>query len=191
MSNSLSMLPIYKPTRAEVLAAYNTTLPDVIAPNLKILFSGINPSLYSAAVGHHFARPGNRFWKAIHLAGFTERLLSPFEDRTLLDRGFGLTNLAERATARADELTNEDLSIGHQVLAEKIEQYQPKLLAVLGVSAYRTAFRQPKARMGLQEKPLFDTTIWVLPNPSGLNAHYQLNDLANVYRELYSFATQT
>lgn len=185
------MLPIYKPTRAEVLAAYNTTLPDVIAPNLKILFSGINPSLYSAAVGHHFARPGNRFWKAIHLAGFTERLLSPFEDRTLLDRGFGLTNLAERATARADELTNEDLSIGHQVLAEKIEQYQPKLLAVLGVSAYRTAFRQPKARMGLQEEPLFDTTIWVLPNPSGLNAHYQLNDLANVYRELYSFATQT
>ncbi|MBE9011375.1 G/U mismatch-specific DNA glycosylase [Pseudanabaenaceae cyanobacterium LEGE 13415] len=185
------MTSIYKPTRAEVLAAYNTTLPDVIAPNLKILFSGINPSLYSAAVGHHFARPGNRFWKAIHLAGFTERLLSPFEDRTLLDRGFGLTNLAARATARADELTDEDLSIGHQALAEKIEHYQPKFLAVLGVSAYRTAFRQPKARMGLQEKPLFDTTIWVLPNPSGLNAHYQLNDLAEVYRELYSFATQT
>jgi double-stranded uracil-DNA glycosylase len=119
------MLPIYKPTKAEVQAAYNTTLPDVIAPNLKILFSGINPSLYSAAVGHHFARPGNRFWKAIHLAGFTDRLLSPFEDRTLLDRGFGLTNLAARATARADELTDEDLSIGHQALAEKVEQYQP------------------------------------------------------------------
>lgn len=191
LSNSSLMTSIYKPTRAEVLAAYNTRLPDVMAPNLKILFSGINPSLYSAAVGHHFARPGNRFWKAIHLAGFTEQLLSPFEDRTLLDRGFGLTNLAARATARADELTNEDLAIGHQVLAEKIEQYQPKLLAVLGVSAYRTAFKQPKAQMGLQEKPLFDTTIWVLPNPSGLNAHYQLNDLARVYQELYSFATQT
>lgn len=191
LSKSSPMSSIYKPTRAEVLAAYNTTLPDVIAPNLKILFSGINPSLYSAAVGHHFARPGNRFWKAIHLAGFTERLLSPFEDRTLLDRGFGLTNLAARATARADELTNEDLSIGHQALAVKIEQYQPSYLAVLGVSAYRTAFKQPKAQMGLQKEPLFDTAIWVLPNPSGLNAHYQLNDLARVYGELYSFATQT
>ncbi|MER3432684.1 MAG: G/U mismatch-specific DNA glycosylase [Leptolyngbya sp. ERB_1_1] len=185
------MPSIYKPTKAEVHAAYNQTLPDIIAPNLKILFSGINPSLYSAAVEHHFARPGNRFWKAIHLAGFTDRLLSPFEDQTLLDRGFGLTNLAARATARADELTAEDLSIGHQSLAAKIEQYQPKYLAMLGVSAYRSAFNQPKARMGLQKEPLFHTKIWVLPNPSGLNAHYQLKDLAEVYRELYEFATKS
>ncbi len=185
------MPSIYKPTKAEVQSAYNTTLPDIIAPNLNILFSGINPSLYSAAVGHHFARPGNRFWKAIHLAGFTDRLLSPFEDQSLLDRGFGLTNLAERATARADELTAEDLSIGHQNLAAKIEQYQPKYLAVLGVSAYRTAFKQPKAQMGLQKEPLLNTEIWVLPNPSGLNAHYQLKDLAEVYQALYLFATQT
>lgn len=185
------MPSIYKPTKAEVYAAYNQTLPDIIAPNLNILFSGINPSLYSAAVGHHFARPGNRFWKAIHLAGFTDRLLSPFEDQTLLDRGFGLTNLAERATARADELTPEDLSIGHEKLAAKIQQYQPKYLAVLGVSAYRSAFKQPKAQMGLQKEPLFDTTIWVLPNPSGLNAHYQIKDLAEVYHALYIFATQT
>ncbi|MBW4440884.1 MAG: G/U mismatch-specific DNA glycosylase [Plectolyngbya sp. WJT66-NPBG17] len=185
------MPSIYKPTKAEVQAAYNTTLPDIIAPNLKILFSGINPSLYSAAVGHHFARPGNRFWKAIHLAEFTDRLLSPFEDQTLLDQGFGLTNLAARATARADELNAEDLSIGHQTLAAKIEQYQPKYLAVLGISAYRTAFKQPKAQMGLQKEPLFNTEIWVLPNPSGLNAHYQLKDLAEVYHALYEFATQT
>ena len=179
------MPSIYKPTKAEVSAAYNHTLSDIIAPNLNILFSGINPSLYSAAVGHHFARPGNRFWKAIHLAGFTDRLLSPFEDQTLLDRGLGLTNLADRATARADELNAEDLAIGHQSLGAKIQQYQPKYLAVLGVSAYRIAFKQPKAQMGLQEKPLFDTAVWVLPNPSGLNAHYQLNDLAEVYRSLY------
>lgn len=181
---------IYKPTKAEIAAAYNTTLPDVIAPDLNILFSGINPSLYSAAVGHHFARPGNRFWKALHLAGFTERLLSPFEDHTLLDRGFGLTNLAERATARADELTSEDLRIGHQKLAAKLQKYQPKYLAVLGVSAYRIAFNQPKAQMGQQEKGLFDTTIWVLPNPSGLNAHYQVNGLAEMYKLLYISAIQ-
>jgi double-stranded uracil-DNA glycosylase len=182
---------IYKPTKAEIAAAYNQTLPDIIAPNLKVLFSGINPSLYSAAVGHHFARPGNRFWKAIHLAGFTERLLSPFEDRTMLDRGFGLTNLAERATARADELTPEDLLIGHQKLAEKIQEYKPKYLAVLGVSAYRTAFKQPKAQMGRQTEPWFDTTIWVLPNPSGLNAHYQVDGLARMYEFLYISATQS
>jgi len=185
------MPSIYKPTKAEVNAAYNQTLPDIIAPNLKILFSGINPSLYSAAVGHHFARPGNRFWQSIYLAGFTDRLLSPFEDQTLLDREFGLTNLAARATARADELTAEDLLIGHQSLAAKIEQYRPKYLAMLGISAYRTAFNQPKAQMGLQKEPLFSTKIWVLPNPSGLNAHYQLKDLAEVYRDLYEFATQS
>ncbi|HTL88077.1 MAG TPA: G/U mismatch-specific DNA glycosylase [Leptolyngbya sp.] len=185
------MSSIYKPTKAEVQAAYNQTLPDIIAPNLDILFSGINPSLYSAAVGHHFARPGNRFWKAIHLAGFTDRLLSPFEDQTLLDRGFGLTNLADRATARADELNAEDLAIGHQNLMAKIQQYQPKYLSVLGISAYRTAFKQPKAQMGLQKERLFDTLVWVLPNPSGLNAHYQLNNLAELYQILRLSATQT
>ncbi|MCY6488727.1 MULTISPECIES: G/U mismatch-specific DNA glycosylase [Leptolyngbya] len=179
---------IHKPTKAEIAAAYRQTLPDVIAPDLNILFSGINPSLYSAAVGHHFARPGNRFWKAIHLAGFTERLLSPFEDRTLLDRGFGLTNLAEPATARADELTSEDFIAGHEKLAQKLQQYKPKYLAVLGVSAYRIAFNQPKAQMGRQPEPLFDTTIWVLPNPSGLNAHYQVDGLAQMYKLLHMAA---
>lgn len=178
------MTSIYKPTKAEIYAAYNQTLPDVIAPNIDILFCGINPSLYSAAVGHHFARPGNRFWKTLHAAGFTDRLLSPFEDQTLLERGYGLTNLAARATARADELDPQELLIGHEQLAAKIEQYQPRFLAVLGISAYRTAFNEPKATMGRQNKMIADTIVWVLPNPSGLNAHYQLEGLKRVYQEL-------
>lgn len=178
------MTSIYKPTKAEIQAAYNQTLPDIIAPNIDILFCGINPSLYSAAVGHHFARPGNRFWKTLHLAGFTDRLLSPFEDQTLLQRGYGLTNLAARATARADELDSQELLIGHEQLAAKIERYQPRFLAILGISAYRTAFNEPKARMGCQTQMIANTIVWVLPNPSGLNAHYQLDGLKRVYEEL-------
>ncbi len=178
------MTSIYKPTKAEIYAAYNQTLPDIIAPNIDVLFCGINPSLYSAAVGHHFARPGNRFWKTLYAAGFTDRLLSPFEDQTLLQRGYGLTNLAPRATARADELDSQELLIGHEQLAAKIEHYQPRFLAILGISAYRTAFSQPKAVMGCQNHTIADTIVWVLPNPSGLNAHYQLDGLKRVYEEL-------
>lgn len=174
----------HKPTLAEIQAAYGRTVPDIIAPNLDILFCGINPSLYSAAVGHHFARPGNRFWRSLHAAGYTERVLSPFEDRDLLQFGYGLTNICDRATARADELKTEDLVFGQQQLAVKIEQYQPRFLAILGISAYRTAFHQPKAVMGRQPELMSGATIWVLPNPSGLNAHYQLADLTRVYREL-------
>ncbi|MBD2304412.1 G/U mismatch-specific DNA glycosylase [Chroococcidiopsis sp. FACHB-1243] len=173
-----------KPTTAEIQAAYGRTVPDIIAPNLNVLFCGINPSLYSAAVGHHFARPGNRFWRSLHAAGYTERILSPFEDRDLLQFGYGLTNIVDRATARADELKAEELIFGQQQLAVKIEQYQPRFLAILGISAYRTAFYQPKAVMGRQAELSSGTTIWVLPNPSGLNAHYQIADLTRVYREL-------
>jgi double-stranded uracil-DNA glycosylase len=176
-----------KPTPEQVRAAYNQKLPDILAPNLRVLFSGINPSLYSAAVGHHFARPGNRFWKSLHGAGFTDRLLHPSEDRSLLALGYGLTNLAERATARADELTLEDLCQGHASLSEKLKIHRPQCLAVLGISAYRTAFEQPKAVMGLQPEKLHETEIWVLPNPSGLNAHYKLADLQRVYRELFEY----
>jgi len=149
-----------------------------------VLFCGINPSLYSAAVGHHFARPGNRFWKTLHAAGFTDRLLAPVEDRSLLERCYGLTNIVDRATARADELSPEELVTGQNQLAAKVEQYQPQFLAILGVSAYRTAFNRPKSAMGLQSEVLQTTKIWILPNPSGLNAHYQLKDLQQVYREL-------
>ena len=176
------MLP--KPTKAEIQAAAGQPVPDIIAPNLRVLFCGINPSLYSAAVGHHFARPGNRFWKTLHGAGFTERLLTPVEEQVLVQLGYGLTNVAPRSTARADELSAHELVAGHQALATKVQHYQPKVLAVLGIGAYRTAFQQPKAVVGRQEKSLYGAIIWVLPNPSGLNAHYQLEDLKRVYREL-------
>ncbi|HEY9665841.1 MAG TPA: G/U mismatch-specific DNA glycosylase [Coleofasciculaceae cyanobacterium] len=173
-----------KPTPEEIRAAVGKTVPDIIAPDLQVLFCGINPSLYSAAVGHHFARPGNRFWRSLHIAGFTERLLAPFEDKDLLQFGYGLTNIVDRATARADELDPEELVAGHQHLAAKVQHYRPRFLAILGISAYRTAFNRPKAVMGQQDESLHSAIIWVLPNPSGLNAHYQLNDLKQVYREL-------
>ncbi len=174
----------HKPTKADIQAAYGKSVPDVIAPSLRVLFCGINPSLYSAAVGHHFARPGNRFWKTLHYAGLTERLLDPAEDQDLLKVGFGVTNIVDRATARADELHPQELVTGWQNLTAKVKHYQPRVLAVLGVSAYRTAFYQPKAIMGQQPEKLHHTLLWVLPNPSGLNAHYQVEGLAQVYREL-------
>lgn len=173
-----------KPTKAEIQAAYGKTVPDIIAPNLNILFCGINPSIYSAAVGHHFARPGNRLWKTLHAAGFTPHVFHPSEDHDLLSLGIGMTNICDRATARADELSTDDLRAGRQALEAKVKTYQPKVLAILGISAYRTAFQQPKAVMGRQRERLHDAILWILPNPSGLNAHYQLPDLAKVYGEL-------
>ncbi len=173
-----------KPTPEEIRAAIGKTVPDIIAPDLHVLFCGINPSLYSAAVGHHFARPGNRFWRSLHAAGFTDRLLAPFEDGDLVQFGYGLTNIVDRATARADELDAEELVTGQRQLAAKVQHYRPQFLAVLGISAYRTAFNRPKAVMGRQDESLDSAIVWVLPNPSGLNAHYQLEDLKRVYREL-------
>ncbi|HZN65166.1 MAG TPA: G/U mismatch-specific DNA glycosylase [Tepidisphaeraceae bacterium] len=173
-----------RPTRQELLEAHGKTLPDVIAPGLKVLFAGINPGLYTAAIGHHFGRPGNRFWPTLYRAGFTPRLLSPYEERELLPLGYGITNVVDRATAAADELTAEDYSQGGRRLEAKVRKCKPKVLAVLGVGAYRTAFVRPKARVGRQEETIGDTAIWVLPNPSGLNAHYQLNGLVEVFREL-------
>ena len=173
------------PTRAELLAASDKTVTDIIAPNLRVLFCGINPGLYSAYTGHHFARPGNRFWPALHLGGFTPRLLSPAEERELLPLGYGITNLVQRASATADELNKEELAAGGQRLAAKVQQYTPDVLAVLGVGAYRSAFGRPRAAVGRQEERLGDTLIWVLPNPSGLNAHYTLEGLAAVFAELH------
>jgi double-stranded uracil-DNA glycosylase len=180
----------FKPTKAEIQAAYGTTVTDIIAPNLEVLFCGINPSLYSAAVGHHFARPGNRFWRSLHAAGFTDRLYDPSEDQDLLKLGYGVTNIVDRATATADELSKAELIAGQRSLSAKLEKYRPKYLALLGISAYRTAFNKPKAIVGKQDETLHHTMIWVLPNPSGLNAHYQINDLKQVYGELL-IATQT
>jgi TDG/mug DNA glycosylase family protein len=174
----------WKPSREEIAAARGRKVRDVIAVGLKVLFCGINPSLYSAAVGHHFARPGNRFWPALHAAGFTPRLLSPFEDRALLQLGYGITNLVARATAAAGELTEEELIAGGRRLRRKVRQYRPAVIAFLGITAYRTALARPQAVLGRQVERLGDTALWVLPNPSGLNAHYQLADLARLFREL-------
>ena len=173
-----------RPTRAELLAAHGKTLPDVIAPGLKVLFAGINPGLYTAAIGHHFGRPGNRFWPTLFRAGFTPRLLSPYEERQLLPLGYGITNVVDCATAAAEELTPEDYAQGGKRLEAKVRKYTPKVLAVLGVGAYRTAFGRPKAKVGRQDDTIGATVVWVLPNPSGLNAHYQLNGLADVFRQL-------
>ena len=178
----------WKPTREQLLAAHGKTVPDLIGPDLKVLFCGINPGLYSAAVRHHFARPGNRFWPALHRSGFTPRQLSPFGERELLDLGYGITNVVERGTAAADELTAEELQHGVVALRRKIKRYRPKFFALLGIGAYRTGFSRPKAVMGLQEETIGETKIFVLPNPSGLNAHYQAKALADVFRELKRMA---
>ena len=149
-----------------------------------MLFCGINPGLYTAAVGHHFARPGNRFWPALFAAGFTDRLVSPFAERELLQHGFGVTNVVMRATATADELSREELQAGGKRLMAKVRRYKPAFLAVLGLGAYRAAWQQPKAVIGRQDQTIGETVVWVLPNPSGLNAHYQAKDLALVFGEL-------
>jgi double-stranded uracil-DNA glycosylase len=174
----------HKPTKEELLAAKDKVIRDVIAPNLKVLFCGINPGPYSGATGHHFARPGNRFWPALYNAGFTDRLLAPHEERELLTRGYGVTNVVARTTARADELSQEELIEGGRKLKAKVRRYRPKVLAVLGISAYRAAFARPQARLGKQDDAIGETLLWVLPNPSGLNAHYQPKDLARLFREM-------
>jgi TDG/mug DNA glycosylase family protein len=174
----------WKPTKEQLLAATEKTVRDVIAPDLRVLFCGINPGLYTAAVGHHFARPGNRFWPALQAAGFTERVLSPFDERELLKSGYGITNVVQRATASADMLTKEEIVAGGERLRAKVLRYRPRILAVLGLGAYRTAFNQPKAVVGRQEERIGKTLLWVLPNPSGLNANYQAADLARLFRDL-------
>src|SRR5690348_7362181 len=148
------------PTKAQLSAAHGKTLPDVIAPNLKVLFAGINPGLYTAAIGHHFGRPGNRFWPALYAAGFTPRLFSPFEEKLLLPLGLGITNLVARATATADELSADELRGGAKILERKVRRCKPKMLAVVGVTAYRTAFDRPKAAVGAQEETIGDTRLW-------------------------------
>ncbi|MFS8086222.1 MAG: G/U mismatch-specific DNA glycosylase [Acidobacteriota bacterium] len=174
----------FKPNKLQLIEAWGTTVPDVIGPNLLVLFCGINPGLYTAAVGHHFARPGNRFWPALYRSGFTDRLLSPFAERELLTRGLGITNVVARATAAASELNNEDFVKGGRALKAKVRRYRPRIMAILGVGAYRQAFAQPKAVIGEQAERIGDARVWVLPNPSGLNANYQLPDLVRLFREL-------
>jgi TDG/mug DNA glycosylase family protein len=174
------------PTRVQLLAAAGRTVPDLVAPGLRVLFCGINPGLYSGATGHHFARPGNRFWPALYRAGFSDRLLSAWEEQRLLERGYGITNLVARATATADELTRAELMAGRGRLERRARNNGAAWVAVLGVGAYRTAFGRPRAAVGRQPESLAGAGLWILPNPSGLNAHYQLPDLVREFAALHA-----
>ncbi|MFF1444758.1 G/U mismatch-specific DNA glycosylase [Streptomyces sp. NPDC058295] len=171
-------------TQAELEAARDRLVPDVVAGGLRVLFCGINPGLMTAATGHHFARPGNRFWPVLHLSGFTPRLLKPAEQQELLSYGLGITNVVARATARADELTAREYQDGGRLLAEKVTRLKPRWLAVVGVTAYRAAFDDRKAAVGPQERLIGDTRVWVLPNPSGLNAHWTAATMAEEFARL-------
>jgi double-stranded uracil-DNA glycosylase len=173
-----------RPTKADLAAAATKTVPDVIAPDLDVLFCGINPGLYTAAIGHHFGRPGNRFWPVLHRAGFTPRLLSPHEEGELIPLGCGITNVIPRATATAAELTREEYVAGGIALRRRLARFRPRFLAILGVGAYRAAFDEPRAAIGPQETPIGSTRVWVLPNPSGLNANYQMPALVELFAGL-------
>lgn len=179
-----------RPTRADLEAARGRTAPDLIGPGLRLLFVGINPSLWTAAVGAHFARPGNRFWPALYAAGFTDHLIDPAGGMTPADadhviaRGIGITNLVARATARADELSAAELTSGARRLERLIAERRPRLVAVAGVTAYRKAFGANRAQVGQQAEGIGDTQLWVVPNPSGLNAHESVDSLAAAYREV-------
>jgi double-stranded uracil-DNA glycosylase len=175
---------VARPAPADLAAARDTTIPDVIAPGLAVLFAGINPGLYSAATGYHFALPGNRFRPALHRSGFTPRLLRPEEQEQLLGLGLGITNIVARATARAGELRPEEFTDGAHALAGKLQHFRPAWLAVLGVTAYRAGFGQPRAAVGPQDRAIGPTRIWVLPNPSGLNAHWTAGSLAAEFARL-------
>ena len=174
----------FRPTRADLEAARDGSVPDVIRPGLRVLFCGINPGLYSAATGHHFARPGNRFWPALHRSGFTPRLLSPWEEAELLEHGLGITNLVNRGTPVASELSRDELRAGGAELTAKVNRFRPRWLGMLGVTAYREAFGLRAAAVGPLPDRLGPTRVWLLPNPSGLNAHYQLPELAAEFARL-------
>jgi double-stranded uracil-DNA glycosylase len=163
-------------------------LGPIVGPNLRVLFVGINPSLRSAEVGHHFARPGNRFWATLHESGWTSHLLRPDEDGELPDHGVGVTNLATRPTRTAAELTEAELRDGAAELERVVQAFEPRLVAIVGLTAYRIAFDRPLATVGPQLDAIAGRPVWVLPNPSGLNAHYKPAQLAELYAEARRFA---
>lgn len=178
----------WKPTKAQLAAAQDKRVPDLLAKDLIVLFAGINPGLYTAAIGRHFGRPGNRFWPALYGGGFTPRLFSPFESDSLLDLHLGITNVVERATARADELSNDELRAGGKRLAAKVKRWQPTVVAFVGIGPYRIVSGVKDASVGLQKDLFGGSHAWVLPNPSGLNAHYQPAALAKLFGELRVWA---
>ncbi|MFE9458692.1 G/U mismatch-specific DNA glycosylase [Streptomyces californicus] len=171
-------------TPEELNAARGRIVPDVVGGGLRVLFCGINPSLTTAVTGHHFAHPGNRFWPVLHRSGFTPRQLRPAEQAELLGLGLGITNVVARATARADELDAEEFRRGGVDLTAKVERLAPRWLAVVGITAYRTAFREPRARIGPQNRTVGGARVWALPNPSGLNAHWTVATMAEEYGRL-------
>jgi TDG/mug DNA glycosylase family protein len=183
------VLTLWKPTKAQLLAAGNKRVPDLVAKDLIVLFAGINPGLYTAAIGRHFGRPGNRFWPALFAGGFTPRLFSPFESDLLLDLQLGITNVVDRATARADELTNDELRAGGKRLAAKVKRWRPTVVAFVGIGPYRIVSGTKDASVGLQNDLFGGSHAWVLPNPSGLNAHYQPAALAKLFGDLRQWAT--
>ncbi|MGC3969419.1 MAG: mismatch-specific DNA-glycosylase [Pirellulales bacterium] len=178
----------WKPTKAQLLAAYEKRVPDLLADNLIVLFAGINPGLYTAAIGRHFGRPGNRFWPALYDGGFTPRLFSPFESDLLLDLNLGITNVVARATARADELTDDELRTGGRRLEAKVKRRKPTVVAFVGIGPYRVVTGNKDAGVGLQNELFGGSHAWVLPNPSGLNAHYQPAALAQLFGDLRRWA---
>lgn len=180
-----------KPSRQEIESAAGKTVPDIIAPALDVLFCGINPGLYSGATGHHFARPGNRFWPVLYASGFTRELFHPSQEALLLDEGLGITNLVSRASRTAAELGTRELKEGAGKLEKKVIHYKPAVVAIVGITAYRTAYQKPKATFGLQYDKIGQSSIWVLPNPSGLNAHFTPNRLADEFRKLLFFVHGT
>ncbi|MEJ7891109.1 MAG: G/U mismatch-specific DNA glycosylase [Solirubrobacteraceae bacterium] len=160
----------------------------MVGPGLRVLFVGINPSLRSGEVGHHFARPGNRFWPTLHAAGFTPRRLAPEEDGLLPSFGVGVTNIAARATRAATDLDDDELRAGAARLQRTVAEHQPRLVAIVGVTAYRIAFENRRASWGLQDEAIGGRPVWILPNPSGLNAHYKPADFARLYGEVRAYA---
>jgi TDG/mug DNA glycosylase family protein len=182
--------PAWRPTKAEIAAAAGRTLPELLAPDLTVLFCGINPGLRSAATGYNFDGPGNRFWPTLHGAGFTPRLLRAHEQDELLDRGYGITSLVARASARADELSVGELREGAITLADRVARLRPRMVAMLGITAYRSAFLLPKAVIGPQADLIGGRPVWVLPNPSGLNAHWPLPALIAEFTRLRIAAEQ-
>jgi TDG/mug DNA glycosylase family protein len=179
-----SGMPPPRPTSADLRAAVGRTIPDLLAPGLDVLFCGINPGLYSGATGFHFARPGNRFWPALHQSGFTTRRVCPWETQEFLACGLGITNLVARTTATAAELTPEEIRAGRRPLERKVRIYRPRAVAVVGMGAYRVAFERPRATLGRQPGDFDGALLWALPNTSGLNAHYQAADFARAFSEL-------
>lgn len=189
VGRAVAPVPALRPTRAELAAACGRTIPDVLAPGLRVLFCGINPSLYSGWSGHHYARPGNRFWPALHLSGLTPRRLRPEEDATLVEYGLGCTNLVARATARADQLTAAEFRTGGERLRSLVGTWAPRSVAMVGIGAARTALAIPVHAPGRQPEDLAGVPLWVLPSTSGLNAHHQLPALVDLFTRLRQAAT--